>query len=129
MLSKNTYINLLVFLVLIFYFYSVGAQQRTYQIEHLTVENGLHHNQINSIIQDSLGFIWCATPYGLERYDGYEFKYFTVSDGLPNNYINTILAASDGSIWFGTEGGVARYYGSQITVYTEESGVGIAWVR
>ena len=81
MLSKNTYINLLVFLVLIFYFYSVGAQQRTYQIEHLTVENGLHHNQINSIIQDSLGFIWCATPYGLERYDGYEFKLYQNNPG------------------------------------------------
>ena len=68
----NFYILLL--LVIIISSQILNAQQLDYQIENITVEEGLHHNEINSIIQDSLGFIWCGTPHGLRRYDGYEFK-------------------------------------------------------
>ncbi len=43
---------------------------------HLTVENGLSNNDVNTIIQDQTGFIWFGTDDGLNRYDGYNFKVF-----------------------------------------------------
>ena len=56
------------------------------------VENGLSNNYINSIEQDSLGFIWIATADGLNRYDGFKFvKYNDVNySGLSNNNIAQI---------------------------------------
>lgn len=39
----------------------------------LDVENGLSNNVVNSIEQDSLGFIWVGTEEGLNRYDGTTF--------------------------------------------------------
>ena len=56
------------------------------------IESGLSNNYVNSIEQDSLGFIWIATADGLNRYDGLEFiKYSDKNyNGLSNNNISQI---------------------------------------
>lgn len=55
----------------------IFAQQPfTYSFRHITQADGLLHNEVLSIAQDGKGFIWIATPNGLQRYDGSRFIYY-----------------------------------------------------
>jgi len=42
-------------------------------IKTYTTADGLPHDHINRIVQDSKGFIWLCTGEGLSRFDGYKF--------------------------------------------------------
>lgn len=39
-----------------------------------TTDDGLPHNNVNKVLQDTTGFMWFATNGGLARFDGHEFK-------------------------------------------------------
>lgn len=116
---KNLLIYILFFLCL-----SIGYSQNTTpqpkSIEEelsfylLDVENGLSNNVINSIEQDSLGFIWVATPDGLNRYDGTQFKTYKKNDliensNISNNYIQQIKLIDEGKLFLATTKGVNIY--------------------
>jgi len=45
-----------------------------------TKQQGLSHNLINGIAQDSIGYIWIATPSGLNRFNGSNFVQFHSSN-------------------------------------------------
>lgn len=83
------------------------AQTPTPQPNHLTVEEGLSHNWVRSIIKDSKGFMWFGTFNGLNRYDGKNFKIYRVSGGhnLSDNFIESLAEDSYGNIWVGTFSG------------------------
>ena len=90
------------------------AQDNTMRFEHLTVEDGLSEGAIYSILQDSRGFMWFGTRFGLNRYDGHEFRVFNHdprdSTSLPGHWVTAIVEDRDGFIWIGTqEGGVGKY--------------------
>lgn len=53
---------------------------------------------VHNISQDSTGFLWLGTDYGLLRYDGKAFKTY-----LPGIVVRSVLPGSDGLIWVGTE--------------------------
>lgn len=92
---------------------AVWAQSPKYQFSQLNISSGLSHNQINSILKDSKGFMWFGTLSGLNRYDGYTFKVFkcvasdstTISD---DNVLN-IQPGPDKKIWINTRAGYAIY--------------------
>ena len=42
---------------------------------------GLSQTRVGWVVQDHLGFIWFATQYGLNRYDGYRSKVFKHEPG------------------------------------------------
>ncbi|MBK3515946.1 ligand-binding sensor domain-containing protein [Carboxylicivirga marina] len=79
------------------------------KFRHLTVDHGLSHNGVKSIIKDSQGFIWIGTFAGLNRYDGYEFQSIhSYGDGdllLSSDNINCLYEDSKKNIWIGTLGG------------------------
>jgi len=83
--------------------------QNGYHFEQLTTRNGLSSNTVNTVFQDSKGFLWFGTETGLNRYDGYRFKIFqnnrNDSNSLSNNYIWSICEDSQGYLWIGTDGG------------------------
>ena len=82
--------------------------QQQYSFQHLNVDNGLSHNYINSIIQDSQGFIWIGTQYGLQRFDGQKLVTFlhdpTDSNSIAGNNITFIEIDQDNKILIGFEG-------------------------
>lgn len=86
----------------------VRAEQlpvRTY-----TTADGLAHDQVEAVIQDSHGFIWFCTIDGLSRFDGYRFTNYGVKDGLPLALVNDMIEAHDGVYWVATNGGgVSRF--------------------
>ena len=89
------------------------ARENSYQVENITVQEGLHHIQINSVAQDSLGFIWCGTPHGLERYDGYEFKLYQHDPAdpstLPSNDIKALFNDRNKQLWIASANGLSLY--------------------
>lgn len=46
-------------------------------------EDGLSHDHVSGILQDSIGFVWLSTSYGLNRFNGTSFtQYHATSDSL-----------------------------------------------
>jgi len=83
------------------------------RFERLTIEDGLSHNVVNCMLQDSDGMMWFGTPDGLNRYDGYRFTIFRYDRNdeysLSNNRINALFEDSRGDLWIGTDSGLNRY--------------------
>jgi len=80
---------------------------------HIGVENGLSQNSVLSIAQDSQGFIWYGTRFGLNRYDGLHFKIYKNKTGdstsITNDQVLSLLQDSHGTLWVGTLHGLSRY--------------------
>ncbi|OFX61483.1 MAG: hypothetical protein A2066_00715 [Bacteroidetes bacterium GWB2_41_8] len=85
---------------------------------------GLKHNQIRCLIQDSRGNLWFSNDDGVTRYDGKFLTHFSVKNGLSSNIVLSIMEDHEGSLWFGTFGGGAtRYDGKHFTHFTEKEGL------
>lgn len=73
---------------------------------HLGIKDGLSDSQVTHITQDSKGFIWFSTPYGLNRYDGYTFKVYTRNSknpySLPENSVREVQEDAGGLLWVRT---------------------------
>lgn len=76
------------------------------------VDDGLSHEVIRGIVQDSSGFIWVATEAGLNRFDGFVFEEFQYRGATSEseNVLSDIAMDGEGNIWLGTFGsGVLRF--------------------
>ena len=73
----------------------------------------LSSSMIDNITQDSYGYIWVATLYGLNRFDGYRFThYFTDKNdttSVQDNDITRLLVDSKHRLWIGSSKGVSRF--------------------
>ena len=77
---------------------------------HLRVEDGLVQSQVNSILEDSRGFVWLGTFGGVSRWDGRVFRNFQTQDGLSALDVRVIHELPDGTLLFGTgEGGISVF--------------------
>src|SRR4051812_45671281 len=71
------------FTILLFCSLHVIAQPTGLFFQNYSTVNGLCDNNINSIAQDSRGFIWIGTAEGLSRFDGISFKnYYGSRDSI-----------------------------------------------
>ncbi|WP_298711127.1 sensor histidine kinase [uncultured Chitinophaga sp.] len=68
--------GILVFCTILAYLTSASAQERSYNFDAYSVDNGLSQNSIGSIIQGPEGFLWISTFDGVNRFDGYVFNEF-----------------------------------------------------
>ena len=84
----------------------------SYNFKNITVEDGLSQSTVETIYQDSKGYIWIGTNDGLDRYNGYDFKYYKHDkdddNSIANNYIVDIIEDKDGYIWVSTINGLSR---------------------
>jgi ligand-binding sensor domain-containing protein/signal transduction histidine kinase len=102
-----------------FIFLTIFLQIGLYTQENLvfnriSTEQGLSQSSVFCIAQDSKGFMWFGTQYGLNRYDGYTFKTFINTPGNPrsisDNYIQACIVDHAGVLWIGTyDGGLNKY--------------------
>ena len=68
---------------------------------------------INDLCQDKYGYMWIATDYGLNRYDGYHFtEYLHQHDDsttISSSTVCTLFCDKDGELWVGTNKGLDRF--------------------
>ena len=73
------------------------------RFRRLDTRDGLSNSQINYMFQDSKGYVWIGTSYGLNRYDGYRFRTFYSDPNdtttLRNNYVDMIWEDFKGKLW------------------------------
>lgn len=82
---------------------------------HYTAKDGLSCNYVHAITQDKNGFLWIATEYGLNKFDGVHFKNYFFED-YPSLFRNDIIRANlmaDGRVCFGGNNGLAVSYDEQ----------------
>ena len=104
-----------------------GIQKEFLRFQYLGVDQGLSQGTIYSIFQDSHGFLWIATQYGLNRYDGYTFKNYinntADSTSISSNFVLSIAEDKSGNLWAATENGLNKfdYEHETFTRYLQDS--------
>ncbi|MDZ7691229.1 MAG: two-component regulator propeller domain-containing protein [Balneolaceae bacterium] len=93
-------------LILLLALVPISAEAQLLPFRSYSIENGLSESVVNDIIQDREGYIWIATGYGLNRFDGIRFTNYYAEDGLNNNKIQSLYQDHRGRIWVGTDAGV-----------------------
>ncbi|NOG47872.1 MAG: hypothetical protein HND50_21715 [Calditrichaeota bacterium] len=78
-------------------------EKNSYYFENFDVKDGLSQSTINCIFQDSQGFMWYGTEYGLCKYDGYTFTRYlhnpNDSTSIGGFQIKDIKEDKDGNLW------------------------------
>ena len=82
-----------------------AAQAERLAIRTFTTADGLGHNAVHRIIQDSRGWLWFATSEGLTRFDGSQFKTYGTGEGLADRRVRDVLVTSEGQYWVATAAG------------------------
>ncbi|AIY66885.1 EAL domain-containing protein [Pseudoalteromonas piratica] len=91
------------FLLILLITCSVNAAEYSRYLQNYSVEDGLSQSYVNQTVQDDLGYLWIATDYGLNRFDGYEFEKITGPDNVfANDGIIGIHKLSNGQLIIST---------------------------
>lgn len=82
------------------------------QFNRLSHIDGMLHDNVTSIAQDSLGFMWFGTHRGLNRFDGYRIDSWKYSGDEINSvfYDRIYSIAREGErLWLATEAGLSCF--------------------
>lgn len=103
------------FFALFFSFFALAltAQPEGVALRHLTTDDGLSHNYVTAIAQDTQGFMWFGTMDGLTRFDGKRCTVFRPREGdstsLPFRQVNGLSLDPLGRLWVTTTRGICRW--------------------
>ncbi|MBE6216582.1 MAG: response regulator [Bacteroidales bacterium] len=105
-LRSATYIILLLLLTGFAGREDLKAEPLKFMFEHYSSDDGLPHNSICDMHQDSRGYLWLCTWYGLSRYDGNGFVNYAMHPGdrsnLSHNRILSVKEDAAGYLWLTT---------------------------
>lgn len=115
-MKKNKLIKKVTIFVLIIIFCGINLDL-TYayndmSFKNITIEDGLSQSSVNTLYQDTNGYMWIGTNDGLNRYNGYDFKVYSYNDkdknSISNNFIIDVTEDNSGNIWVGTANGLSK---------------------
>ncbi len=85
---------------------------QNYDFSHYSVNDGVSQSVTNCIFQDSKGFMWIGTQFGINQFDGYSFKVYTNNPqnkkSLKSGWILAIAEDDAHDIWLGTKKGLHK---------------------
>lgn len=88
---------------------SLAQVSLPFSFKRYNTRDGLLSNEINSIVQDTEGYIWIASNRGLQRFDGYHYKTFTHQPDrpgtLPGYAVKQIMMDRAANLWVLTQDG------------------------
>ena len=88
---KRIYYLLLLFIVA----FCAHAESNPYYYV-LNAKHGLSSNRVQSITKDKFGFMWFATRYGLNRYDGHQLHHYDFSK---HKNFELVTTDASGRVW------------------------------
>jgi signal transduction histidine kinase/ligand-binding sensor domain-containing protein len=93
----------IILIIFVFCFTILSAQFKRPFFNTISVENGLPEGNVQSSLQDKLGYLWFGTQNGLVRYDGYATKLYPIpdDDGKPSSTpsIANLFEDKQGVLW------------------------------
>ncbi len=105
--------NLLCFIIVLLHFACLAPIASAQTGKFYTTDEGLSSSLINQIFQDSRGYIWVATEYGLNRFDGNQFvSYYQLTGktgGIKSSDVRTMYETGGGDLFVGCIDGLMRY--------------------
>jgi len=101
-------------IMLLAFTFNAYSQQNNLHFDHLTIADGLPEAQVQSIVQDKLGYIWFTTQDGLVKYDGYQVKVYKLGienkTNFPDYIVTDVFLDKQGQLWANTaSNGLFRY--------------------
>src|SRR6056297_637347 len=96
----------IVLIFILFFCLLESVQAQRYPFRSFSIEQGLSESVVYDIVQDDDGYIWLATGFGLNRYDGINFRNYFEEQGLNSSRLRSLLKDDQGRIWVGSESGV-----------------------
>ncbi len=97
-------------LITLIAFQAGSGQNFDPRFEHLSLEKGISHNLTNCIFQDSRGFMWFGTLFGLIKYDGRKYTTFRqkIDDrqSISHDDVLCIIEDRRGYLWIGTDNAI-----------------------
>ena len=78
---------------------------------HVSMQNGLHSNQIYAIAPDHKGRLWISTDAGVDVLENAKWKHLGSEDGLIWNDTDSLAlhVDSDDNVWIGTSAGLSKF--------------------
>lgn len=108
-------------------FAPVWGSAQSIHLTHYGVEQGLVSGYVFGMYQDSRGFLWVGTPFGVSRFDGRRFVNYTMANGLPNNAVPVMYEDEKNNMWMGTRQGLAHFDGKTFSKYPLPDSNGTSW--
>lgn len=106
------FILITILLGAVFFSFAQHFQMRAY-----ADKDGLSHRDISDLLVDRDGFLWIATSFGVNRFDGNTFDKFLNdprdSNSLADNNVQKIYVDKDNHIWIGTNAGISCFHRDQ----------------
>lgn len=79
-------------------------------LEHLSIDDGLSHGTVHTILQDSDDIMWFGTTNGLNAFNGYDVKVYHSEDADTNSisgeFVTKLLEKNANQIWVATHSGL-----------------------
>lgn len=106
--------NVFVLLNILLFVYStlnIYANSNNITFNDFNIDQGISQTTIESIFQDSKGYVWLGTNDGLNKFNGYDFKVYNYEEdenSISNNFITDIKEDKDENIWIATIDGVNK---------------------
>jgi ligand-binding sensor domain-containing protein len=95
-------------------FLEQADQDETLEWTSFTTADGLPHNWIYDLFQDSAGRVWVGTwGGGLAKYDRGRWTVYNRRDGLASNAVTCIREDAGNRIWVATDAGLNRLEGDR----------------
>ncbi len=91
--------------------------------------NGLAHDSVTSLLEDTEGSLWVGTKDGFSQLSDVKLPIYTAADGMAEGSCHSLCAASNGGIWTATTKGLSKLDGQVFTTFTQEIGLTNSYVK
>ncbi|MGE5341321.1 MAG: two-component regulator propeller domain-containing protein [Candidatus Omnitrophota bacterium] len=103
---------------------NIALFSQSLPLKQYSIKDGLPSSLVTCILQDSQGYLWFGTEYGLCSLIGDKFQLFSDNKILKNDYIMGLLEDRKKNLWIATRGsGLICKHANGLTVYKTKDGL------